>query len=144
MKVTVILTVINAFWTVHKGFDTRIGKVWNRRTSRDHSNYSIDKISQNAGVKNTHGVIKYQTLPESKKAIEDEGDGDTINAFWTVHKGLIRGLEKFEIGGQAETIQTIALIRSAKILRRDLRRLVVTQTPVKDHQLTLVWKTRKE
>ena len=26
----------------------------------------------------------------------------------------------------------------------DLRRLVVTQTPVKDHQLTLVWKTRKE
>ena len=26
----------------------------------------------------------------------------------------------------------------------DLRRLVVTQTPVKDHQLTLVSKTRKE
>ena len=26
----------------------------------------------------------------------------------------------------------------------DLRRLVVTQTPVKDHQLILVWKTFKE
>ena len=26
---------------------------------------------------------------------------------------------------------------------RDLSRLVVTQTPVNDHQLTLVWKTRK-
>ena len=26
----------------------------------------------------------------------------------------------------------------------DLRRLAVTQTPVKDHQLTLIWKTRME
>ena len=26
----------------------------------------------------------------------------------------------------------------------DLRRLIVTQSPVKDHQLTLVWKTCKE
>ena len=26
----------------------------------------------------------------------------------------------------------------------DLRRLVVTQTPVEDHQLTLMWKTHKE
>ena len=37
---------------------------------------------------------------------------------YTIPKGLERGLEKMEIGGLIETIQTIALLRSARILRR--------------------------
>ena len=40
-----------------------------------------------------------------------------ICAFGTVPKGLIRGHEEFEIEGRAETIQTTALLRSARILR---------------------------
>ena len=36
-------------------------------------------------------------------------------------KGLVRGLEELEIGGQAKTIQTTALLRSARILRRVLK-----------------------
>ena len=64
-----------------------------------------------------------------------------IGALGTLTKGLIKGLEDLEIREQVETIQTTTLLRSARILRRDLRRLVVTQTPVKDHQLTLMWKT---
>ena len=38
----------------------------------------------------------------------------------TVPKGLIQGLEDLEIRAQVETIQTTALMRSAKILRRVL------------------------
>ena len=38
----------------------------------------------------------------------------------TIHKGLFRRLEELEIGGQAETIQTTALLRSARILRKVL------------------------
>ena len=34
--------------------------------------------------------------------------------------GLVKGLEEFEIRGQVETIQTIALLRSARILRKVL------------------------
>ena len=65
-----------------------------------------------------------------------------------------------EISGFIEIIQTIALLKSARILRRlleswrdfwslgetsgVLRRLVVTHTPVKVHQLTLVSKTHKD
>ena len=43
-----------------------------------------------------------------------------IDAFGTVTKGLLKVLEDLEVGGQVETIQTIALLRTARILRRVL------------------------
>ena len=43
-----------------------------------------------------------------------------IRAFGTVTKGLLKGLEDLDVGGRAETIQTTALLRRAKILRRVL------------------------
>ena len=75
-----------------------------------------------------------------------------INWLGTVPKGLERELEEFEIRGRIETIQTIALLRLAKILigqnteesPEDLKILDVTQTPVKDHQSRPVWKIRLE
>ena len=41
-----------------------------------------------------------------------------IGAFGTVTKGLLKGLEDLEVGGRVETIQTTALLRTARILRR--------------------------
>ena len=43
-----------------------------------------------------------------------------IGGFNTVTRGLLQGLEDFEIRGRVETIQTIALLRSTRILRRGL------------------------
>ena len=43
-----------------------------------------------------------------------------IGAFGTVTKGLLKGLEDLELGGRVETIQTTALLRTARILRRVL------------------------
>ena len=43
-----------------------------------------------------------------------------IGAFGTVTKGLLKGLEDSEVGGQVESIQTTALLKTAKILRRVL------------------------
>ena len=34
-----------------------------------------------------------------------------------ITKGLLKGLEDLEVGGQVETIQTTALLRTARILR---------------------------
>ena len=53
---------------------------------------------------------------------------------------IIKGLEDLEIKGRVKTIQTITLLRSARIEKSpgDLRRLAITQTPVKHHQLTLM------
>ena len=43
-----------------------------------------------------------------------------IGAFGTVTKGLLKGLDDLEVGGQVETIQTTALLKTARILRQVL------------------------
>ena len=43
-----------------------------------------------------------------------------IGVLGTVTKGLLKGLEDLEVGGRVETIQTTALLRTARILRRVL------------------------
>ena len=43
-----------------------------------------------------------------------------IGAFGTVTKGLLKGLEDSEVGGRVETIQTIRLLKMARIPRRVL------------------------
>ena len=68
----------------------------------------------------------------------------TVNAaLGTVSKGLVQRLEELEIRGRVEPIQTTELLRSARMLRKflgNLRRLAVTQTPVRNHQFVLMWK----
>ena len=73
-----------------------------------------------------------------------------IGAFSTETKGLFKGIKHLEVGGRVETIQTTALLRTARIMWRvletwrDLRRLAVTQTPEENYQLKLTWKTLRE
>ena len=43
-----------------------------------------------------------------------------IGAFGTVTKGLLKGLIDLEVGSRVETIQTTALLKTDRILRRDL------------------------
>ena len=43
-----------------------------------------------------------------------------IGALGTDTKGLVKELEDLEIRGRVETMQTISLLRSARILRRVL------------------------
>ena len=58
-----------------------------------------------------------------------------IGAFGTVTKGLLKGLEDLEVGGRAETIQTTALLKTARMLRR------VLETWGDLVSLKLQWKT---
>ena len=64
-----------------------------------------------------------------------------IGAFGTVTKGLLKDLEDLEGSGQEKTIQTTALLKNTEKSPGDLRKLALTQTPVKAHQLSLMWKT---
>ena len=43
-----------------------------------------------------------------------------IGTFGTITKGLLKGLEDLEVGGLEEIIQTTALLKTARILRRVL------------------------
>ena len=67
-----------------------------------------------------------------------------IGALGTITKRLVKGLEELEISGRVETIQTAEIGQNTEKSPGDLRRLDVTQIRVKDHQLTLMWKTLKE
>ena len=74
--------------------------------------------------------------------MEYESD-DYTSCKWRVrysHQKLAQGLEDLEIRGQVETIQTTALMRSTRILRRvrETSRHAVAQTPVENYELTLV------
>ena len=56
-------------------------------------------------------------------------------AFSTVTKGLLKHLEDLEVDGRVETIQTTALLKTARILRR------VLETWGDLLSLNLQWKT---
>ena len=58
-----------------------------------------------------------------------------IGEFGTVTKGLLKGLEDLEVGRQVETIQTTALLRIVRVLRR------VLETWGDLLSLRLQWKT---
>ena len=58
-----------------------------------------------------------------------------IGAFGTVTKGLLKSLEDLEVGDRVKTIQTTALLKTARILRR------VLETWGDLLSLKLQWKT---
>ena len=60
-----------------------------------------------------------------------------IGALGTITKGLLKSLEDLEVGGRVETIQTTALLRTARILRQ------VLETWGDLLSLELQWKTSR-
>ena len=64
-----------------------------------------------------------------------------IGALGTVSKGLLQGLEDLEIRGRVESIPNDSIIKISQNTEKspgDLRRLAITETLVKRHQLILV------
>ena len=80
--------------------------------------------------------------------MEYEDDGN-INCIWCIRNDL-QSLEKGagriwnQIRRNYPNYQIIDIDQNTEKSSENLRRLLVTQTPVKDHQYKLVWKTRKE
>ena len=68
-----------------------------------------------------------------------------IGGFGTITKGLLKGLEEVGWTGREYPNDSIAENGpNPETSPGDVRRLAVTQNPVKSHQLTLMWKTLKE
>ena len=61
-----------------------------------------------------------------------------IGALGTIPKGLVHGLENLKIRGQVETISVIKIDQNTEKFLEDFKKLAVTQTSVRNHQLTLV------
>ena len=69
-----------------------------------------------------------------------------VGEFWTVSRCLAKGLKLLEIRWRIDSILTASFLRTATLCRGvlDTWEDLVSYTPGKDHQLTLVWKTRKD
>ena len=78
----------------------------------------------------------HRLFQKTKKAMEYEDDRDTnCIVLGTVFIALENGRKELETGGRADTIQTTALLRSARILR------IVLETGRDLLSLRLQWKT---
>ena len=60
-----------------------------------------------------------------------------VGALGTVIKGLAQGLKDLKIGGVENVVE---IGQNTKKSPGDLKRLVVTQPPLENHQIMLVWK----
>ena len=79
--------------------------------------------------------------------VEHESDGDT-SCHWCSQNGsqsLGKRLVVLETGGRDEISQGTAKVgQNTEMSPGDLGWLTVAQTPVNDHQRTLMWKALKE
>ena len=85
---------------------------------------------------------------ETVKAMKHESDGNTnCNWYsWYSHQKIDKstcGLRNKKRSGDHRTYCIIELGQYTEKSPVDLRILVVTQTPVRNHRLTLIWKTQK-
>ena len=101
-------------------------------------------------LKESEKIDKYLNLArESKKSMEHEGDDYTKRdwCFWYSHQKIIKGtggLGGWRTSGDHPNYGIIENGQNTEKSPGDLRRLVVTQILVKDHQITLMQKTLKE
>ena len=101
-------------------------------------------------LKESEKKDKYHDLArELKKIMEHEGDNYTNRdwCFWYSHQRIIQGTGG--LGGRRTSADhpNYNIIENSKNTEKspgDLRRFAVTQTPVKDHQLKVMWKTLEE
>ena len=107
-------------------------------------------IDHRIKLKESEKKDKYLDLAwELKKTKEHKGD-NYINrdwCFWYRHQRIIKGtggLGGSRTSGDHPNYSIIEDGQNIEKSREDLRRLAVTQTPVKDHQLKLMWKTLEE
>ena len=67
-----------------------------------------------------------------------------IGSFGTVTKGLLKGLENSEVKQMSGDHPNNSIIENGQNTEKshgEWRRLAFTQTPVKDHQLNVMWET---
>ena len=101
-------------------------------------------------LKESEKEDKYLDLArELEKTVEHESDGYTNYNWctWYSHQKINKGtggLGNKRMSGKIPNYIIVKIGQNTEKSPGDLKRFAVTQTPVKDHQQTLMWKTLKE
>ena len=95
----------------------------NKKKKKEKRNCKIVPADHRINLKESEKKDKYLDLARELKKLWNMKVTVVpivIGALGTITKGLLKGLEDLEVGGRVETIQTTALLRTARILRRVL------------------------
>ena len=81
--------------------------------------------------------------------MKHKGDSDTNFRWWARNRfqGLEKGIGRRRNQKKNREHPDYSIVEIGQDIEKspgDLRTFAVTQTPMKDHQLTMMWKTRKE
>ena len=120
------------FWYSNKRISKGTGGPRGWRTSRNHPNYSIIENGQN--TEKCPGDLK--RLSVTKTPVKNH----QLKLLARIIKGP-GGFRSWPPSGDHPNNSITEDGQSTEKNPRDVRRLAVNQSPVKDHQLTLMWKT---
>ena len=95
-----------------------INKQKKKKENLQNSELCCPSWPQNKIGKKSEKKDNYLDLVKELKKLWNVKVTTVVGALGTVTKGFIKGLELLKIKGRVETIQTTALLRSARILRR--------------------------
>ena len=100
-------------------------------------------------LKESKKTDEYLDLARELKKLLNEGDCDTNCSGWTWNSTQMLGKGTGRIVNQRKNqdhldYNNVEIGKKTEKNPGDQRKLAVTQIPVKDHQLKLVWKTHKE
>ena len=101
-------------------------------------------------IKENHNSENYLDLTRELRKLQNIKFTElpiVIGTLGTILRGLVRGLKWVGNRRTSRTYPNYCIVevnQNTDKSPRDLRTLAVTQTPVKDYQLTLEWKIRTE
>ena len=86
----------------------------------------------------------FELFQGTKKAVEHESKSDMNSSWYVWNYSQRQGKKDEKIGNHNRDHLNYCIVENTEKSPGDLRRLDVTQTSVKDHQLKLEWKTHKK
>ena len=157
MKVTVIPIVIGVARFSHQKTDKRTGGLGNKKTSGNHPNYSIIKISQNTEespgdarrLDVSQTPVKSHHLTLSKEWNNNNYDNnENVESVTNCNKSAQYSHQKIDkrtggfgnkrTNGDYPNYSIVEIVQNTEKCPGELRWLAIIQTLVEDHQLTLV------
>ena len=143
MRVTVITIVIGALGTVTKRLVQGTGGLGNKRTSRDHPNYSIIKIGQNTEKSRADlgrfAVSQTPVRNQSVTAGVKNSQKKTNNNYWCArynHQRISTRTGGLRNNRTSREHQNYCINQNSEKGSGDWRRFAVSQTPVRNQSVT--------
>ena len=152
-----ICTTLNLSWRMRR---TNSSGIWHKngspnlgQTTRSHNNQQKKKKKKKKKRKKTCRIVNFAVPADHRVKLKESEKRDRYleltsqlkKKLWSMKVTIIPiVIGNNGTGGDCPNNSIIEIVQNTEKSPRDLRRLTVTRTPVKDHPLTVMWKILKE